>query len=296
MAIGIGISVPQADQPFPPDIRRIKERGKIVVAQCTINQRGFYWFDNAGAYRRQPSFTYHGKRLVGFDIAMALEIAKALDVELELNRSTDDFSAVCLQVARGEADIAISKLSITLERAQYVRFTKPYAVLGVGLLVNRFLAARAGLKEDLPAQCNRPDRRLGVWEGTAAQTYARELFPKADLRLYDTYEQLVQAVLDREILACVDEDFELRLSLLRQPGLAMWVRFVQVSTIKDRLGIAVAHRSPNLLAFLNLFLEHREVKFDLEQLLRKSSSVETMTPEGADHTTKRGPIRTHAVK
>jgi ABC-type amino acid transport substrate-binding protein len=262
-----------AAPPFPPDIKKIKDRGKIIVAQCSVLQPGFYWFDDDGSHQSEPSFLFRGKRLVGLDITMAMKIAESLGVDLELNQSSCDFNAVCLQVARGEADIGISKLSITLERAQYVRFTRPYAQLGVGLLVNRFLEARSGSKGSLLDVCNRPDTKIGVWKGTSWETYAQEMFPKADIQAYDSFDAAIQAVVDKKIYACLDEDFSLRLKLHQEPKAALWVRFVQVPEKKDPIGIAVAPNSPNLLAFLNLFLEHSDMKFDMEALLRKTSKI-----------------------
>jgi polar amino acid transport system substrate-binding protein len=271
LVLALGVLVSQAADPFPPDIKKIKDRGKIVVAQCSTNQPGFYWFDDKGTHQNEPFFMYKGRRLIGTDIAMAMNIAEALGVELELIRSSGDFNSVCLQVARGNADIAISKLSITLERAQYVRFTRPYAVLGSGLLVNRFLEARAGPKTALWDLCNRPGTRIGVWKGTSCETYARDLFPRADIQLYDSFDKLFRAVIDREVFACLDEDFSLRLRLHEEPASALRVRFAQVPDKKDLIAIAVAPDSPNLLAFLNVFLKHKSVKINLEDLLRKTS-------------------------
>ncbi len=267
----VGVVPAYASPPFPPDIKKIKDRGKLIVAQCSIIQPGFYGFRTEPDKAGEPYHLCSAGPIFGCDIALAMRIAKQLGVKLELDRSAKDFDSVCLQVANGKADIAISKLSITLERAQYVRFTKPYAVLGMGLLVNRFLEAKAGSKTDLWDLCNRPGTRIGVWQETAAETYARELFPRADLRKYDSFDKLFQAVVNREVFACLDEDFELRLRMHGDPQSALWVRFVQVPKRRDLIAIAVSPNSPNLLAFLNLFLEYEGVTINVDELLRKTA-------------------------
>ena len=282
-----GVLASHAEVPYPPDIKKIKDRGKIIVAQCRIQQPGFYWVVNDGTHLNEPFFQVKGKRFLGLDIAMAMKIAEELGVDLELNQSSCDFNAVCLQVARGEADIGISKLSITLKRAQYIRFTRPYAQLGVGLLVNRYLEARAGSKGSLWDMCNRPDTKIGVWKGTSWETYAQELFPKADIQLYDSFDALFQAVVDKKIFACLDEDFGLRLKLHENPKAGLWARFVQVPHKKDPIGIVVAPNSPNLLAFLNLFLEHRGVKFDMEALLRNTAKIRRIKLNTAQNGSKK---------
>lgn len=131
----------------------------------------FFWFDDQGADEKEPFLLHKGRRLIGIDIAMAMEIADELSLELELNRSARDFNSVCRQVADGQADIAISKLSITLERAQYVRFTRPYVVLGVGMVVNRVQEAKTGSKISLWDVCRRPGTSIGVWTDTASEPH-----------------------------------------------------------------------------------------------------------------------------
>lgn len=272
----LGVFISHAAEPFPPDIKKIKDRGKIIVAQCSVVQPGFYWFIDHDVYDDEPFFLYKGRKLVGTDITMAMRIAKELGVRLELNRSSGDFNSVCLQVARGQADIAISKLSITLERAQYVRFTRPYVVLGAGMVINRLQEAKAGSKISPFDLCNRPGIRIGVWKGTSWETYARELFPKAEIRPYNTFGELFQAVAGKELFAAFDEDFSLRLKFRNEPEWALWLRYIPVPKKKDPIAIAVAPDSPNLLAFLNLFIEHKNLKTNLEELLRKTSRIMQM--------------------
>jgi len=272
----LGVFISHAAEPFPPDIKKIKDRGKIIVAQCSVVQPGFYWFHDNSGHDNEPFFLYKGRKLVGTDIAMAIKIAKELGVKLELNRSSKDFNSVCLQVARGQADIAISKLSVTLERAQYVRFTRPYVVLGVGMIVNRLQKAKIGSKFSMLDLCNRPGIRIGVWKGTSWETYARELLPKAEIRPYNTFNEMFRAVAGKELFAALDEDFSLRLKFHVDPEWALWLSYVPIPGKKDPIAIAVAPDSPNLLAFLNLFIEHGNVKANLEELLEKTSHIMQM--------------------
>ena len=276
MIMMLGVFTSHAAEPFPPDIKKIKDRGKIIVAQCSVVQPGFYWFHDHSGYDNEPFFLYKGRKLVGTDIAMAIKIAKELGVKLEMNRSSRDFNSVCLQVARGQADIAISKLSVTLERAQYVRFTRPYVVLGVGMVVNRLQEAKIGSKIPLLNLCNRPGIRIGVWKGTSWETYARELFPRAEIRQYNTFNEMFRAVAGKDLFAALDEDFSLRLKFHGEPEWALWLRYVPVPEKKDPIAIAVAPDSPNLLAFLNLFIEHESMIANPEELLEKTSRTMQM--------------------
>jgi ABC-type amino acid transport substrate-binding protein len=150
---------------WPHDIRRIKERGRIIVAQHGGVEPAFFFYDEAGVFPDYASFPYEGKRLVGCDILLATRIAEQLGVRLQLDRSFSDYESVCRSVASGKADIGISMLSITLKRAQYLRFSTPYAVVRTGVLVDRLYVSRSrgthdvcGFREKSISQC--PSRLL----------------------------------------------------------------------------------------------------------------------------------------
>jgi ABC-type amino acid transport substrate-binding protein len=157
---------------WPLDIRKIKERGKIVVAQYSGEQLGFFAFDDVGEYPNEPFYIFQGRRLIGCDIVLAVRIAQGLGVELELDRSSKDFNMVCQLVASGRADIGISKLSVTLDRAQYLRFTSPYAVLRTGILIDRLSVSKSKIETNVLALCNHPGARIGVLRASSYVDFA----------------------------------------------------------------------------------------------------------------------------
>ncbi len=75
-----------------------------------------------------PPFTYiggeHGKDVVGFDIALANEIANDMGKTLKIQ--TMNFENILAYVANGKADIAIRGITITEERKKLVDFSTPY--------------------------------------------------------------------------------------------------------------------------------------------------------------------------
>jgi len=209
-----------------------------------------------------------GRRMVGCDITLAMKIARTLGVELELDRSPKDFDSVCRQVASGKADIAISKISITVERAQYLRFTSPYAVLRMGILVDRVFASQDRSADSVIARCNRPGVRIAVWEASSYMDFATEILPEAHLVPYPSLEPMLKAVLNGEVRAGFNEEFETIKRLHRDPRLAVRLRFVPVSGKEDPIAIAVSPASPNLLAFLNVFLKYENVSTAVRQSLK----------------------------
>ncbi len=255
-------------EPWPEDIKRIKQRGKLIVAQYGGVRSGFFLFDNRGQCADLPSCTYNGMRMVGCDIALASRIAESLGVKLELDRSGPDFDSVCRNVALGKADIGISKLSVTVDRAQYVRFTDPYAVLRTGILVDRVYVAKAKIGKNVLELCNRGDIKIGAIGKSAYREFARKAFPKARLIFYDDIAPMIQGVLKGEIHILYGEQLLLMERLLTDPRLALRLRYVPVPRIEDHIAIAVSPRSPNLLAFINVFLKLNHVREQTAQILK----------------------------
>jgi len=259
--------------PYPPDIKRIKDRGKIIVSQYSGVEPGFFDFDDAQRYPDQPFFIHQTRRLVGCDIGLAMKIAEKLAVRLELDRSPKDFSSVCQYVASGKADLGISKLSITLQRSQYLGFTQSYATLHTGVLIDRLFAFGAARGKSILAICNHPDTRVGVKSGTSYVEFARELFPKARLVLYPDFEPMLKAVLSGEVNGIYDEEPNVVQRLLLDPRLALRLRFVLVPDKLDRIGIAVAPENTTMLAFLNLLLDGGDVRTSILRALKSRLKI-----------------------
>src|SRR5262249_27785241 len=108
----------------PSDIERIRSHGKLVVAMFEQDRPPFFMHDARGKF-------------VGIDVELAEEIADKIGVKVDFDRSAKSFNDVITKVERREADLGISKLSITTERSLRVRFSEPYVTLQQAFLVNR---------------------------------------------------------------------------------------------------------------------------------------------------------------
>ena len=156
-------------QGYPPDIKRIKERGKLIVAMYYKDVRPFMFHkdgllvyeDEKGylvkddgsrvACDNQPEICgYSNEYFIGHDVELARSIADALDVEVEFDRSPRTFNAITDLVASEKADMAISLVSRTLTRAEKVRFSNPYLTLKPIILMNRLDAERYQIDPDDP--------------------------------------------------------------------------------------------------------------------------------------------------
>lgn len=230
--------------------------GKIVVAVVSVDRYPFFYMDAKG-------------NLAGSDVDLARGIAQELGVELMFNRSASTFDGVVDLVAEGEADIGISKLSITLPRAQRVRFTQPYIELGQGLLINRVALASAGLSHDrdVVEALNRPGRRLGAVQGTSYVGFGHSLFPEADLIEYRDKQAMFAAVLAGDVIAVLYDENEIKQYIFERPDRLIEVKVQMLPKRTDPIAIAVA--DPQLQYWLDTYLELKGVRLTVNELLTR---------------------------
>lgn len=221
----------------------IAARGRLVVAQYTGERFPFFYTSGAEG------------TLLGHDVELARELARALGVELELRRTATTFDEVVAMVARGEADLGLSKLSATLERARRVRFSRPYLVQNEALLVNRLLGARHG--QDLSAACRAPGAHVGVVRGTSFEASLHEVLPGAVAEPFDRPEELLAAVVRGGLLAAYHDEVVFACLLRLRPQTSLWAGLVTLPARQDRLAIALPGDDPQFAAWVDLFIELR---------------------------------------
>ncbi len=236
------------------DLRRICKRGELLVARF----RG----------ERPPFFYRQGDEWVGFDVDLGRDIAQRLGVGYREVRTPASFNAVVEMVAAGGADIGLSKLSGTLERALKVRFTRPYLTVYQALVINRLSAPARG---DPFRALDADGVAIGAIEGSSYIGFARENFRSAEIRPYtdSEFSRMMGDVVSRQLDAV----------LLDSARADVWRRghresLIRVRTTVDRqrrdpLAIAVASGDVHLLAWLDLYLETIRADGSAERLYRR---------------------------
>lgn len=119
--------------------------------------------------------------LTGFDIDIALALCDALDRECELVEQEWDGMIPAL-IAR-KYDAIVASMSITEDRKKKVSFSEKYYHTP-----SRFIA-RDGASFDLTAEGTK-GVKIGVLRGTTLQCYVEKHFPDADIKLYNTQEDV----------------------------------------------------------------------------------------------------------
>ncbi len=241
----------------PPDIKRIKQRGKLVVAMFAHDIPPFFMHDDQGNF-------------CGLDVRLARDIAEKLGVDVEYNRSAQSFDEIIDIVAGKEADMAISWLSRTLERAEKVRYTKPYIVLHQGLLINRLKLAELPKQANSLKTLNHAEARIGVRSGTSYVNYARNLFPRAEIREFPDWEpDIVDAVFRGELVAGYHDEIEIKKYVISHPETSIKASTAIIKDLTDPIAMAVPWESHALLDWLNIYIEAHVANWNADKLLQE---------------------------
>lgn len=247
---------------MPPDIVRIKQRGELVVAMY---------------YEDVPLFCTrnNNNELVGIDIEIARSIAEKLGVKLTLNRNSKTFDEIVQTVASRKADIGLSSLSDTLERATTVSFTTPYWSLRQALLINRLKLSAYKDHPDfkkIESLLNQPGIEIGVLKGSSYVDFAKKIFPLATIISYETIAEGIENTKKAKLLAFLYDEVEVMNWNNVHPEDSLFLKSDFLTQTEDTLAIAVNWQDSHLLSWLNLFIQQSKINF-LKEL--KSKYAET---------------------
>jgi ABC-type amino acid transport substrate-binding protein len=260
IAIGLYLFLPAAvlaQAPLLPGLQRVVDRGALVVAVESRELAPMLTRDKKG-------------RLGGFDIELAKALAEALEVKLELRPHLESPDDVVDLVARGEADIAVSFLSRTPDRAKHVLFSRPYVTQHKAVLISRTRAL--GLRGHCPTsgevvELARKPGQVGVQRKTAMEERLRDADPKSKVEEFDTLDALFAAVRGGDIVMALAGEVPLRRLLRDDPAASIRLRLCEVGDRPDSIAIAVRPDAPGLLHWIDAFLEEHGIHYDAPALL-----------------------------
>ncbi len=162
-------ALPPPEPGVSPQARldRILERGTLRV----------------GYFKDALPFAFHNEsgRLVGFDIEMAHQLARDMGVKLELFLVKRKELAERLN--QGQIDIAMSGLSITMNRARKMAFSDPYMEQTIAFIVKDHLRETFG---DLNKVRNMKPLKLGMLDIPYYSSRIRSALPQAEIKILQT--------------------------------------------------------------------------------------------------------------
>lgn len=156
-----------------------KSRGSAKGLEA-IRERGELRIAMSGAY---PPFNYFddANRLVGFDVDVANEIARRLELPPRL--ITLRWDGILAGLTAGRYDLIIGSMAITPERAKAIDFSDPYYESGAQVF------ARPG--SELAADGRLNGRKIGVNLGTTYEAEIRKRGEVGEIRTYGGIPELI---------------------------------------------------------------------------------------------------------
>jgi polar amino acid transport system substrate-binding protein len=240
---------------LPSDIQQIKDRGELIVAMTKTDQPPFFYINSQG-------------QLDGLDVFLANAVASSLNVKVRFDRSAASFNDTVDALVAGRADIAITKLSRTLGRAQQVIFSQPYVTFHQALLINRLQLAKYSAEEATASFVRAFKGKIGVIANSSYVGYAKTNFPQAEIVEYPTWEQAVTAGLNGDVLAIYRDELETKKIMDQQAGASLKLKLVILRDLPDPIAMAMAHDRQQLQAFVNILLDSLSLNLDAGKILR----------------------------
>lgn len=262
LLIGWIASVAAAESYFL-DIQRILENDKLVVALLAVDAPPMIMTNENG----EP---------VGFDIDLARDVGKKLGVPIEFVRIADTYDGVALVVAHGKADVAVSFLSRSVDRAKKVFFTDPYVTQTSRVFYNRVawtkLRERYRWLERIDQIANteaHADIEIGVLRGSVYAANLERDVPNIGTREYESIAEIMAAVKAGEIFGGFHGEIQIAYHMRQHPEHAIYIGTEPRPRSHSDISIAVRPDAPNLLRWLNLYLGEHVGILDAQGVIKR---------------------------
>jgi ABC-type amino acid transport substrate-binding protein len=180
--------------------KRVPDDGEVGRdLSAEINARGVV---RVGYNPNSMPFAFFNERdeLVGYDIALAHELARGLGVRLELYPF--EYATLVDDLKSGAIDIAMSSISINFERMRDLDFSVPYMKLHLAFVVPDHRRKQFQTKGEI--QRIRP-LKVAVIRGSSYIPYLRAYLPDAEIVEFDTRRDFFDGKIDADALLTTAE-------------------------------------------------------------------------------------------
>jgi len=165
------------------------------------------------------------------------------------------------KVRAGDADIAVSLLSDTLERAARVSFSRSYVSVRQFMLINRLefaklAAVRGAGSTAIPVATllDDPAARIGVISGTSYVGFLSQDFPKAKMEEFADWGAMLAAVKAGKLVALMYDEIEIGNWRHADPAGSLDLRPFHLAGHPDTIAIAMRREDQDLKAWIDLYL------------------------------------------
>jgi polar amino acid transport system substrate-binding protein len=190
--------------------------------------------------------------LIGFDIDLAEEMAKAMNVKLEIVSTAWD--GIIPSLMTDKFDVIMGGMTVTQERNLTINFSEPYLLIGQSILLKKDLAGEVQSYKDL----NDPKYTVSGKIGTTGEIATKKLISKAKYISFDTEQEGVMEVVNGKVDAFI-YDLPFNAIAANQKGQGQIVHLDQPFT-KEPLAWGIRRSDPDFVNWLNNFMS--QLKYD----------------------------------
>jgi len=242
----------QAGAPAPKQDMNVRLELSKASALEKIMQRGTLRVGLEAGYMPFEMTDKKGN-IVGFDVDMVTEMAKAMGVKLELVNTAWD--GIIPALLSDKFDIIASGMTVNQERNLKINFADPYIIVGQTALINAVDADKITSWKDLNAEGITITSKLG----TTGEQAVKRLMPKATYKSFETESEAMLEVLNGKTTATV-YDLPMTSIFYAERGKEGGMKFLSEPFTYEPLGWAINKGDPDFLNWLNNFL--RQTKND----------------------------------
>jgi polar amino acid transport system substrate-binding protein len=128
--------------------------------------------------------------IIGFEVDLLKDMAKAMGVKLEL--VSTGYDGIIPALLTNKFDLIGSGMTLTQERNLRLNFTDPFIVVGQTLLIRKELEGKINSYKDL----NDPQYRITSKIGTTGEMVSKKLIAKAQYHGFDNEQEAVLDVVN----------------------------------------------------------------------------------------------------
>ena len=213
-------------------------------AKVTTLKRGILMMGSDIPY---PPFEFkEGDKVVGFDVDIATEIAKRLNVKLDVVPTKWD--VIISRLISDKYDIIMSAVPITPERSKEISFSDPY------IDSDQSIAVKIG--SPIKTEADLKNKVIGVWIDTPGQMTAEKMTGLKEIRQFDSIQLAFEALETGSIDAIINY-YPINSYMSKKSGKTV---VVQKIITNEKYGIGVKKDNSQLRLAINN--ELRKLKED----------------------------------
>jgi len=194
----------------------------------------------------------------GSSVELAELMAKEMGVKITF--LDFDWDGLIPALLSGKADLLVADMTPTLARAMKVAFTNPYMYTGSTVFT------KADGKFKTADDCKAPGTKIAVLLGATGEKEAKKAFPEADIKSYKGGGPLLLDAVNNGQADCgVNDVSAVKGQSTAYPAGTFTIMPDLLS--KEPLAFATRYDEPDLLIWMNLFLDQVSIDGRLEQNL-----------------------------